>query len=107
MGKGAPIGATRINANGYSYTKTTQGWRLTHHMIAEDTIRRPIKYGEERVIFKDGNRTNLEPENIAVVPAKNGKQQQIEKLKARVDETLMQLTLYGIEGKVTYSQRAR
>lgn len=63
-----PIGATRISKNGYHYTKVDEGnWRLTHHIIAEQKLGRTINKETERVKFIDKDRTNLSPDNIAVV----------------------------------------
>ena len=67
-GKGVEVGSTRVAQNGYHYTKTdNKGWRLTHHIVAEDHILgRELKPGE-RVIFKTNNKTDLRPENIEVI----------------------------------------
>jgi len=56
-----------VSANGYNNTRTEDGWRPTHHLVAE------AKYGRgltaaDRVKFVDGDKTNLQPENIIVVP---------------------------------------
>lgn len=64
-GKKARNGTTRTSPNGYHYTKTKGGWRLTHHIIAERTLGRLLKSGE-RVHFADGDRTNLSGDNLVV-----------------------------------------
>lgn len=64
-GKQAEPGDTRVSVNGYHYTRTTDKWRLTHHMIAETTLGRPLQQGE-RVSFIDGNKKNLDPVNLKV-----------------------------------------
>ena len=61
----APDGTTRVSANGYHYTKQDNRWRLTHHIIAEANLGRPLAPGE-RVEFKDKDRTNLDPKNVLV-----------------------------------------
>ena len=61
----AADGTTRVSANGYSYTKQGRKWRLTHHIVAEENLGRPLAPGE-RVEFKDKDRTNLRPDNVAV-----------------------------------------
>jgi hypothetical protein len=61
----AADGTIRVSANGYSYTKSDGRWRLTHHIIAEANLGRPLAPGE-RVEFKDKDRTNLKPENVLV-----------------------------------------
>lgn len=89
MGKGAQkeVGHTYIATNGYQYTKVELGnWRLTHHIIAERKLGRPLKKGE-RVRFKDLDRTNLNPDNIEVNPrGQSGKERKIAQLKARIEE---------------------
>lgn len=65
-GRTSPVGSTRVSANGYHYTQTTKGSRLTHHLIAEQKLGRPIR-DNERVVFKDGSRRNLSKDNIEVV----------------------------------------
>jgi hypothetical protein len=59
------IGDTMVNKNGYHHTRTETGWRLTHHLIAEKMLGRPLESGE-RVSFRDNDRTNLDPENIQI-----------------------------------------
>lgn len=66
-GQKTEIGATRVAANGYHYTKTVGGWRLTHHIIAEEKYGTPVT-SQHLVRFVDGKRTNLKPSNIEVVP---------------------------------------
>jgi hypothetical protein len=85
-GQASTVGDVRVSANGYSYTNTFEGWRLTHHLVAEAKYRRKIRPGE-RVIFKDRNRTNFDPDNILV--HKQGattKARKIAQLKARIKE---------------------
>ena len=70
-GASSKIGSTRIAANGYHYTKTHEGWRLTHHIIAERLYGRKVDK-EVTVRFKDTDRTNLADDNIVLTP-KRGK----------------------------------
>lgn len=65
-GQLAKVGDTRIAQNGYHYTRTKEAWRLTHHIIAERKIGRPLRKGE-RVVFIDGDRKNMSPGNLRVV----------------------------------------
>jgi hypothetical protein len=58
-------GETRVAKNGYHYTKTEEKWRLTHHIVAEEKLGRPLR-PTERVVFLDRDRTNLDPDNIGV-----------------------------------------
>jgi len=65
-GKRAEIGDETINQNRYTCVKTSTGWRFKHHVLAEEKLGRPLE-PNERVIFKDTDRTNLDPENLVVV----------------------------------------
>lgn len=73
MGRGAnaDIGATRISANGYEYTKVEDcgngkpGWRLSHHLVAEEKLGRPLRE-DERVSFHNGKRMDMRPANIKI-----------------------------------------
>jgi hypothetical protein len=58
-------GDTRVAQNGYHYTRTAIAWRLTHHILAEEILGRPLKT-EEMVSFKDGNKKHLDINNIEV-----------------------------------------
>jgi len=71
-GQPAKQGDTTVARNGYHYTRTETKWRLTHHLIAEKALGRPLTK-EDRAVFRDGDRTNLDPSNIAVVKKSNGK----------------------------------
>lgn len=64
-GKRSVIGDENVSANGYTYIKTASGWRLKHHIIAEQTLNRPLTK-EDRVSFADNDRTNFAPDNILV-----------------------------------------
>lgn len=65
-GQASQVGDTMVNQNGYHNTKTEEGWRLTHHIIAEEKLGRPVE-STEYVRFIDGDRRNLDPDNIEVV----------------------------------------
>lgn len=85
-GKAASVGDTRVSANGYHYTRTETEWRLTHHIIAEQKLGRPLA-DDERAVFVDKDRRNLHPTNIFV--AKRGKsnlRRRRAQIEARIDE---------------------
>lgn len=85
-GKAASVGDTRVSANGYHYTRTETEWRLTHHIIAEQKLGRPLA-DDERAVFVDKDRRNLDPRNIFV--AKRGKsnlRRRRAQIEARIDE---------------------
>jgi len=65
-GKRADIGDETVNQNGYTCVKTSTGWRFKHHLVAEVALGRPLEENE-RVIFVDGDRTNLNCSNLKVV----------------------------------------
>lgn len=80
------LGSTRLSANRYHYTKTTRGWMLTHHLMAEQMLGRHLKENE-RVVFKDKDRTNLEAANIEVQEkGKSSARTELARLIARRDE---------------------
>ena len=82
-GREAKVGATRVSDNGYHYTKTESGWRLTHHILMEEKLGRPLKK-RERVYFSDGDRTNLVAENLEVKETIDRKAKRIADLRARI-----------------------
>lgn len=69
-GTKAKVGSKMTSANGYHYVRTETGWRLAHHLIAERALGRPLA-SNERAVFRDGNRNNLAPDNIAVLEKGN------------------------------------
>lgn len=97
-GKNAKVGDTRVSANGYHYTRCEEAWRLTHHIVAEKKLGRKLEQGE-RVTFKDGNRTNLKPDNIVVNKTGGGSlerrrgqlEARIQELQAELDEVNEQI----------------
>jgi len=80
-------GDTMVNANGYHHTKTaSQGWRLTHHILAEQKLGRPL-HADEMVRFKDADRANLTVDNVEViVKTETTIKKRIAKLTSRIDE---------------------
>lgn len=99
-GQRSEVGATRISPNGYHYTNTEdRGWILTHRLIAEKKLGRQLHY-DERVKFIDGDRTNLDPDNLEVnkvgkkSPARRRAQieARIEEYEARIAELKRELS---------------
>jgi hypothetical protein len=64
-GRKAVPGDTRTSPNGYHYTRTKQRWELTHRLVVTAAMGRPLR-NTERVRFIDGDRTNLDPNNLRV-----------------------------------------
>lgn len=87
-GKASNIGDTRVAANGYHYTKTEEGWRLTHHIVAErEILGRPLRENE-RVEFING-RTILDASNIRVTVQGRGS---LRRRKAQLEERIRELS---------------
>lgn len=86
-GRKSKVGDTRVSANGYHYTRTKRGWVLTHRLAAAAKLGRQLG-PDDRVTFKDGDRTNLDPENLIVSTV--GKTS-IEKRKARIEARIEEL----------------
>lgn len=90
-GKKAEVGDTRTAPNGYHYTRTESGWRLTHHIIAEESLGRRMETSE-RAVFHDGDRTNLDPSNIVVKPkGRSSSDARRARLEARIEELQAEL----------------
>ena len=90
-GRASRIGDTRVSPNGYHYTRTAKGWELTHRLIAEETLGRPLA-DNERVKFKDNDRTNLYRDNIEVYVVKEqSKKKRIAVLEHRIQELQAEL----------------
>lgn len=87
-GQLARVGDTMVNANGYHHVRTEQGWRLTHHVIAEEKILGRTLLPGEQVRFVDGDRNNLDPENLVVIETK---QSSIKRELARIEAKLTEL----------------
>ena len=68
-GRKANIGDTRVAPNGYHYTRTEHGWESTHRLVCAERMGRPVG-SDERVRFLDGDRANLDPENLEVFTVK-------------------------------------
>ena len=90
-GSAAPEGATNVSKNGYHYTKQGGKWRLTHHILAEKMLGRPLRE-DERVSFANGKKTDLREANIIV--AKKGTtslRRRKAQLEARIQELRAEL----------------
>lgn len=88
-GSKAEVGATRVSANGYHYTKVERDgkefWMLTHHIVAETKLGRPIRE-DERVVFI-GSKRDLSPSNVKVVEKGKGSQRRrLAQIEARIKE---------------------
>jgi len=87
-GKSSPLGTETTNANGYTQVKVANGkWIGKHVIIAQERLGRTLLPGE-RAIFKDGNKENLDPENIEVVSTGTRKsiKAKIAKLQSEIED---------------------
>src|SRR4051812_28467979 len=90
-GSAAAVGTERVSQNGYRYVKEPQGWKLVHQVVAERTLGRAL-LPNERVKFKDGDRTNLDPDNILVYTSRErSKASRIAELEAKIEELQAEL----------------
>ena len=64
-GQVSAAGEERVAQNGYHYVRTGNGWRLKHHIVAEEKLGRPLK-PSETACFADKDRTNFNPKNIVI-----------------------------------------
>ena len=87
-GKQAAIGARNQAPNGYWYEKTSTGWRLLHHIIAEQAVGHPIDTKIHRVTFKDNNRENLDPSNLIVTLKQKVSEAGVQKKVDRIEEQM-------------------
>ena len=65
-----PVGSERINADGYVEVKISEPnkWKMKHVVVWE-SVNGPISTGSV-VIFADGNKQNIKPENLLLVSRK-------------------------------------
>jgi hypothetical protein len=85
-GQAVEVGATRVAQNGYHYTKTEKAWRLTHHIVAEEKLGRPLR-SDEMVKFGPGGKTDLSPSNIVVIrKGKASARRQLAAIEARIED---------------------
>ncbi len=89
-GAKAKNGATRVAPNGYHYTKKNDKWHLTHRMIVEEKLGRPM-LATERCFFIDGDKTNVDPENIGINEVKGGIDKKIAEIEEKISDLKIQL----------------
>lgn len=96
-----PVGSERINVDGYIEIKTGEPhtWEMKHRLVYRE------HFGEIPpgyiVIFKDGNRLNLDPDNLAAISrAENARinKMGIGKLGKEVWETALLIAKLSIAG---------
>jgi hypothetical protein len=102
-GKTAEVGDTRVSKNGYHYTKTGTGWRLTHHLVAEEKLGRPLN--ENEIVQFIGSKTNLRPDNVRVIQKRTSSlrkrkailEERIEEMQAELDSINEQLSMKTLQ----------
>lgn len=102
-GQTVDVGATRVSQNGYHYTKVEDrgdgkpGWRLTHHILAEQKLGRKLRT-DERVSFKNGKKSDLRPDNIRVTEKGTGSARRRKaQIEARIEELKAELAIINEE----------
>jgi hypothetical protein len=85
-GKAAEVGAERVSQNGYRYVKCESGWRLKHHLIAEEILGRPLKDNE--IVKFRGVKTNFAHSNIEVIVKRTSS---LRKRKAQLESRIADL----------------
>lgn len=60
-----PLGTEIHMDNGYVQVKTENGWKLKHRLVMEKKLKRPLARNE-RVYFKNGNKSDYRPSNLEV-----------------------------------------
>lgn len=91
MGRGqtANVGDTRVAQNGYHYTKTESGWRLTHHLTAEKKIGRPLR--EDEIVKFADKKFRRDPYNEQGVVIIRKKTTSLRRRKAALEEKIREL----------------
>jgi hypothetical protein len=80
-----------MSPNGYHYTKTDRGWRLTHHIKMEEILGRPLEEGE-RVHFVTDNHLNFSKENLKlVIQGTANVRKKIAQLTSRIEDLKREL----------------
>ena len=92
-GIAAKVGDTNVSKNGYHYTRTETGWRMTHHIVAEQMLGRPLDLEKEYCSFVNSkDKMNLSPSNIQVRPHRSKSQaSRRAKLEAKIADLQGQL----------------
>lgn len=107
-GKVAEVGDTTVAQNGYHYTRTEEGWKLTSRLLMEQKLGRPL-LKTERVIFKNNNRKDIRPDNLEVRTVTNGTKSLLNKranLEAKIEELQAQLDEVNEQIKQIQSQQS-
>lgn len=86
-GKAASPGDTNVAKNGYHYTRTEERWVLTHHLLAEQNLGRPLR-PDEQAYFLDGDRRNLVAENVGTRPKRTNGSRRKGQLYARIEQLM-------------------
>lgn len=90
-GKNAEVGNTYVSANGYHYTRAKDGYRLTHHILAEEILGRELRHNE-MVRFIDKDKTNLKKSNIQIIEkGTSSLRRRAAVIEARIDELKAEL----------------
>lgn len=95
-GQASLVGTKRTANNGYEYTKTRdRGWVLTHWLVFEHQHNRQVDPTNEQIRFLDGNRNNMDAENLISVPKNTTTiRAKIARLKSKIEDLQVELAYY-------------
>lgn len=94
-GQKAKPGDTRVAPNGYHYTRLDTRWELTSRIKMEEKLGRRLG-PNERVRFRDNDRTNLDPDNLYVTVTQTNSAKRAAQIRARIAE--LEAELEALEG---------
>lgn len=88
-GQRAAVGDTKVNDNGYQYTKTEdRGWVGTHQLMMEALVGRQLLPGEY-VAFKSSNKLDFSSDNLELRrkgDKKTSINHRLAQIEARIEE---------------------
>jgi hypothetical protein len=87
-GRTSEVGSETRNALGYTQVKTEdRGWVGKHILMLEEKLGRRLRPGE-RAIFFDGNKENLDSDNIVLAEPRTARsiKARIAKLQAEIED---------------------
>jgi hypothetical protein len=86
-GRTSELGTETTNALGYTQVKTEEGWVGKHILILQEKLGRKLRSGE-RAIFSDGDKENLDPDNIILAEPRSARslRARIAKLQAEIED---------------------
>lgn len=86
-GVASDVDTERVSPNGYLYRKLENGkWELVHRLVAQENLGREL-HQNEYATFADGDKTNVEPDNIIVrLRGRTSLRRRLAQVEARITE---------------------